>query len=91
MNKINKNNNIEKRSIEIYSRQQLVIGLKGQHRLMNSSLGIIGFDGLGAEISKNSLLAGVHQLILCDDDVAISSLDRSTNVRNLFCRFVNFY
>jgi hypothetical protein len=39
----------------------------------------VGVDGLGVEIAKNALLAGVHNVALCDDQ-AVSKKDISTNV-----------
>jgi len=47
--------------------------------LLQSSLCIIGIDGLGAELAKNCLLAGVSKLFLCDDEF-VSKLDISTNL-----------
>jgi ubiquitin-activating enzyme E1 len=49
------------RELEVYSRQQLVLGQHGLHALFQSSLCIVGLDGLGVEIAKNCLLAGVRK------------------------------
>jgi molybdopterin/thiamine biosynthesis adenylyltransferase len=69
----------KQRDIEVYSRQQLVLGSAGLHALLCSSVWIIGADGLGAELAKNILLAGVPKLLLCDDQ-NVTKLDISTNI-----------
>jgi molybdopterin/thiamine biosynthesis adenylyltransferase len=67
------------RELEVYSRQQLVLGQHGLHSLFRSSLCICGVDGQGVEIAKNALLAGVHNITLCDS-LPVSPLDISTNI-----------
>lgn len=76
--------NKKERDWEVFSRQQLVIGEYGLKALLNSSLCIVGLDGLAAELAKNSLLAGVSKLILCDDQT-ISRADISTSVSSSYC------
>lgn len=68
------------RDIETYSRQQLVLGENGQNNYFNSSIAIMGFDGLAAEIAKNCLLAGSSHLYLFDDHPEITKADYSSNV-----------
>jgi ubiquitin-activating enzyme E1 len=68
-----------KRDLEVFSRQQLVIGKHGLDKLLSSTLYIVGADGLGAELAKNCLLAGISQLFLCDNQ-PITDIDISTNV-----------
>ncbi|KAI3422227.1 hypothetical protein GPALN_012757 [Globodera pallida] len=51
----------------IYDRQIRLWGMQAQNRLRNSSVLIIGLTGLGAEIAKNLMLAGLKSLTLMDD------------------------
>lgn len=51
---------------KLYSRQLYVMGHEAQRRMMASSALIIGVGGLGVEIAKNCILAGIHSLTLCD-------------------------
>lgn len=51
---------------KLYSRQLYVMGHDAQRRMMKSRVLVIGLSGLGVEIAKNCILAGVSVLILCD-------------------------
>lgn len=42
------------------------MGHEAQRRMMASAALVIGASGLGVEISKNCILAGIHSLTLCD-------------------------
>ena len=42
------------------------MGHEAQRRMMASAALVIGVSGLGVEISKNCILAGIHSLMLCD-------------------------
>ena len=50
----------------MYSRQLYVLGQDGQRRMMVSSCLLIGLNGLGVEIAKNVVLAGVSQMTIVD-------------------------
>ena len=51
----------------LYSRQLYVLGAEAMRRMMGSSVLIIGLNGLGVEIAKNVVLAGVKSVTLHDD------------------------
>jgi ubiquitin-activating enzyme E1 len=51
---------------KLYSRQLYVMGHEAQRRMMASAGLVIGVSGLGVEIAKNCILAGIHSLTLCD-------------------------
>ncbi len=62
-----------------YSRQTMLaeIGEEGQHRLLSSSVLIIGLGGLGAAVATYLTGAGVGHIGLCDPDrVSLSNLQR---------------
>lgn len=58
----------------LYSRQLYVMGREAQLRMGASNVLIIGLNGLGVEIAKNVILAGVKSVTLHDDTPA-STLD----------------
>ncbi|KAL5969221.1 Ubiquitin-like modifier-activating enzyme 6, partial [Taenia solium] len=68
----------EQRPVEIddsfYSRQRYVIGDDAMQRLSDSIVLICGLGGVGIEIAKNLVLAGVRELIL-DDSTVCSAED----------------
>jgi len=51
---------------KLYSRQLYVMGHEAQRRMMSSSCLMIGVSGLGVEIAKNVILAGISSLTLYD-------------------------
>jgi ThiF family len=51
---------------KLYSRQLYVMGHEAQRRMMASNALLIGMSGLGVEVAKNCILAGIHGLTLCD-------------------------
>ncbi|XP_072506874.1 ubiquitin-like modifier-activating enzyme 7 isoform X2 [Notamacropus eugenii] len=51
---------------QLYSRQLYVLGTDAMRRLRGSSMLVSGMKGLGVEIAKNLVLAGVGQLTLHD-------------------------
>mmetsp|Transcript_29633 Transcript_29633/g.48896 ORF Transcript_29633/g.48896 Transcript_29633/m.48896 type:complete len:1094 (+) Transcript_29633:153-3434(+) len=51
---------------KLYSRQLYVMGHEAQRRMMASRALVIGMSGLGAEVAKNCILAGLSSLMLCD-------------------------
>ncbi len=53
-----------------YSRQLLTFGVEAQRKLTTSCVLIIGLDGIGVEIAKNIVLAGVARVTLNDPTVA---------------------
>lgn len=50
----------------LYSRQLYVMGHEAQMRMSNARVLIIGLNGLGVEIAKNVILAGVKNVTLYD-------------------------
>lgn len=62
-----------------YHRQVLIekIGLKGQSKLLQSRVAVIGCGGLGSAVIPMLAAAGIGELLLFDNDnVAISNLNR---------------
>lgn len=62
-----------------YSRQIMLptVDIKGQQKLLNSHVLIIGLGGLGSPVAMYLAAAGVGQLTICDDDrVDLSNLQR---------------
>lgn len=55
--------------LALYDRQLRVWGAEGQNRLKNSSILVIGLNGVGTEIVKNLVLAGVGSLEIQDDSI----------------------
>lgn len=51
---------------KLYSRQLYVMGHEAQRRMMQSSCLLIGCSGLGVEIAKNCILAGIHAITIVD-------------------------
>jgi ubiquitin-activating enzyme E1 len=50
----------------LYSRQIYVLGKEAMSKMANSSILIIGLDGLGVEVAKNIILGGVRRVSLYD-------------------------
>lgn len=57
---------------KLYSRQLYVMGHEAQRRMMASNAMVVGCSGLGVEIAKNCILAGISGLVLCDPMPATS-------------------
>lgn len=55
---------------KLYSRQLYVMGHEAQRRMMQSTVLLIGCGGLGVEIGKNCVLAGINSLIIYDPSPA---------------------
>ncbi|CAB4067208.1 UBLE1A [Lepeophtheirus salmonis] len=53
---------------QLYDRQIRLWGLDAQKRLRNARVLVIGMSGLGTEVSKNIVLAGVKSLIMIDPE-----------------------
>lgn len=51
---------------KLYSRQLYVMGYEAQRRMMSSKALVVGLSGLGVEVSKNCILAGISSLVLLD-------------------------
>lgn len=51
---------------KLYSRQLYVMGHEAQRRMMASNALLFGLSGLGAEVAKNCILAGLSSMTLCD-------------------------
>ncbi len=62
---------------KIFSRQASLFGKKGQERLLNSTVCVVGLGGLGSVVCECLVRAGVGNLILMDfDRVSVSDLNR---------------
>ncbi|CAH8485598.1 unnamed protein product [Dicrocoelium dendriticum] len=62
----------------LYSRQLYVLGAEGMRRMATCDVLIWGLDGLGLEIAKNIVLAGVRSVTL-HDETPVSWSDLSTH------------
>lgn len=51
---------------KLYSRQLYVMGHEAQRKMMASKALLVGCSGLGAEVAKNCILAGIHSLVIAD-------------------------
>lgn len=69
MNSQNKNENKNKTQIDesLYSRQMYVLGREAMEQMMNSNILISGLNGVGVELAKCVILAGVNSVTLHDD------------------------
>lgn len=69
--KENGNNEVEltETENELYDRQIRLWGLESQKRLRTAKVLISGLSGIGAEVTKNIILSGVHAVKLNDDKV----------------------
>ncbi|XP_076463598.1 SUMO-activating enzyme subunit 1-like [Babylonia areolata] len=65
-----KEENITEDEAALYDRQIRLWGLDAQKRLRAASVLLIGLRGLGAEVAKNIVLAGIKSLTLLDPTVA---------------------
>ena len=63
---------------KLYSRQLYVMGHEAQRRMMASSVLLLGMTGLGAEVAKNCILAGISKLTICDPS-PVNSFDLGGN------------
>jgi molybdopterin/thiamine biosynthesis adenylyltransferase len=62
-----------------YSRQMILpeLGLKGQKKLLDSSIAIIGMGGLGCPAAQSLIISGIGRLVIVDGDkVELSNLHR---------------
>ena len=59
-------NVISSAEIEQYDRQIRLWGLDAQKRLRKANVLVVGLGGLGSEVVKNIVLAGVHSITLMD-------------------------
>ena len=72
-------NIIDQKDLEKYSRQLIIekIGLKGQKKIFNSSICIIGCGGLGSSVSQYLAMTGIGKFHLIDaDKIELSNLNR---------------
>merc|ERR1711936_982034 len=56
----------------LYDRQIRLWGVEAQQRLRKAKILLVGLKGLGNEICKNILLAGIQHLTMLDDSVLTS-------------------
>mmetsp|Transcript_26964 Transcript_26964/g.56933 ORF Transcript_26964/g.56933 Transcript_26964/m.56933 type:complete len:1065 (+) Transcript_26964:440-3634(+) len=54
---------------KLYSRQLYVMGHEAQKRMMASRAVLVGVSGLGVEVAKNIVLAGISSVTLCDPEL----------------------
>ena len=74
-------NNIDNEQLERYSRQIIInkLGIKGQKKIFNTSVCIIGCGGLGTSAAQYLVMSGIQKLILIDNDkISLSNLNRQT-------------
>lgn len=64
----NRNLELSEAEAERYDRQIRLWGLESQKRIRASKVLIIGLNGLGAEIAKNTILSGVKSVCLLDHE-----------------------
>eukprot|EP00559_Dactyliosolen_fragilissimus_P003029 CAMPEP_0184864792 /NCGR_PEP_ID=MMETSP0580-20130426/16092_1 /TAXON_ID=1118495 /ORGANISM="Dactyliosolen fragilissimus" /LENGTH=1052 /DNA_ID=CAMNT_0027363711 /DNA_START=158 /DNA_END=3316 /DNA_ORIENTATION=- len=57
---------------KLYSRQLYVMGHEAQRRMMASHALVLGLSGLGVEVAKNCILAGISRMTLCDPNPTTS-------------------
>lgn len=57
----------------LYSRQLYVLSREAMAKITKTDVLIVGLTGLGVELAKNTILAGVRSVTLHDDDVATIS------------------
>lgn len=57
---------------KLYSRQLYVMGVEAQKKMMTSAVLVVGLSGLGVEIAKNVVLAGVKSVTLYDPEPCTS-------------------
>ncbi|KAK9279299.1 hypothetical protein L1049_012978 [Liquidambar formosana] len=71
---------------DLHSRQLAVYGRETMRRLFASNILISGMQGLGAEIAKNLILAGVNNFIFSENDVgknrALASIQKLQELNN---------
>lgn len=65
-NGMNSNGELAELDEGLYSRQLYVLGTEGMRRMATSDVLIYGISGLGLEIAKNIILAGVRSVTLYD-------------------------
>uniref|UniRef100_A0A0K8VNN3 SUMO-activating enzyme subunit 1 n=1 Tax=Bactrocera latifrons TaxID=174628 RepID=A0A0K8VNN3_BACLA len=54
---------------ELYDRQIRLWGLESQKRLRTAKILVAGLGGIGAEVTKNIILSGVHSVKLLDENI----------------------
>lgn len=69
---------ITEEEAELYDRQIRLWGIDSQKRLRQARILLVGLSGIGVEVAKNVILAGVKSLTLMDD-VVVTNEDVSTN------------
>ena len=69
---------ISKSCLQRYSRQIYVFGIAAMAKMMNSNVLLCGLSGLGIEIAKNVILAGVKSFTIYDNKL-ITSQDLASN------------
>ena len=70
---------LDQKNLEKYSRQLIIeqIGLKGQKKIFNTSVCIVGCGGLGTSVSQYLAMAGIGKFHLIDSDkIELSNLNR---------------
>ena len=61
------NENMNEIDEGLYSRQLYVMGREAQQRMSGAQVLLVGMNGLGAEVAKNVILAGVKAVTIVDD------------------------
>ncbi|GFR83919.1 ubiquitin-like modifier-activating enzyme 6, partial [Elysia marginata] len=72
----------------LYSRQRYVLGDSAMHKMANSSVLIYGMGGVGVEIAKNAVLAGLKSVtvqdpkVSCTQDLGVQFFLREIDVQS---------
>ena len=76
---ISRTNQITDDEAALYDRQIRLWGVEAQKRLREANVLIAGIDGVGSEIVKNIVLAGINSLTILDNKL-ISKYDTTCNL-----------
>jgi len=65
------------KSVDIFSRTELLIGKEGLLKLKNSTVAVFGIGGVGSFAVEALVRAGIGKLVLIDgDDVCVTNVNR---------------
>lgn len=67
---------------ELYDRQIRLWGAHAQAKIRDSSVLMLGFNGVASEVAKTLVLAGIKSLTIVDDQ----PIQEADDTSNLFCR-----
>uniref|UniRef100_A0A7S1TGH3 E1 ubiquitin-activating enzyme n=1 Tax=Compsopogon caeruleus TaxID=31354 RepID=A0A7S1TGH3_9RHOD len=74
----------------LYSRQLYVMGHEAQKRMATARVLVVGMTGIGVEIAKNIVLAGVREVVILDDTpVSMPDLASQFYLSESYCGVVS--